>query len=162
MKERDERGGYIIPARKAVKGSWAVTVERNGEQVVTLESNCLSGRDLSPDDEHVIETAARHLLAFIGHSAQPLAASLDEETPRPKGAVMGTVLVDYYDAECVRCGWKHRVMYGASLGKQIGHTLAFARHANATAGRCGAFPDEIREQSVAASALVERTPGETS
>lgn len=26
---------------------WAVTVERNGEQVVTVESNCLSGREIS-------------------------------------------------------------------------------------------------------------------
>lgn len=48
--------------------SWAVTVERNGEQVVTIASNCLSGRDLSADDERIIETAARHLLAFLGHS----------------------------------------------------------------------------------------------
>lgn len=65
---------------------------------------------------------------------------------------MTTVLVDYYDAECVRCGWKHRVMYGGGLGKQIGHTLAYARHANATTGRCTAFPDEIREQEPATAA----------
>jgi hypothetical protein len=59
---------------------------------------------------------------------------------------MGTVFVDYYDAECVRCGWMHRVMYGGGLGTEIGHTLAVARHANATFGRCTAHPDEIREQ----------------
>lgn len=46
--------------------SWAVTVERNGEQVVTLASNLLAGRDLSPEDERVIRLAAEHLLAFIG------------------------------------------------------------------------------------------------
>lgn len=60
---------------------------------------------------------------------------------------MGTVLVDYYEAECVRCGWKHRVMYGGGLGTQIGHALAVARHANATFGKCTAYPDEIRQQS---------------
>jgi hypothetical protein len=45
---------------------WSVTVERNGEQIVTIESNCLSGREISPEDEEAIRTAARHLLAFIG------------------------------------------------------------------------------------------------
>jgi hypothetical protein len=60
---------------------------------------------------------------------------------------MSTVPVDYYDAECVRCGWKHRVMYGGGMGTVIGHTLAVARHANATFGKCTAYPDEIREQA---------------
>ena len=45
---------------------WSVTVRRNGEDVVTIESNFLSGRKISPEDEEVIRTAARHLLAFIG------------------------------------------------------------------------------------------------
>jgi hypothetical protein len=48
---------------------WAVTVERSGEKIVTIESNCLSGRDLSPEDEETIRTAAHHLLAFIGDPA---------------------------------------------------------------------------------------------
>jgi len=30
--------------------SWAVTVERNGESVVSLASNCQGGRDLSAED----------------------------------------------------------------------------------------------------------------
>jgi hypothetical protein len=47
---------------------WSVTVERNGEQIVAIESNCLSGRDISPADEEAIRIAARHLLAFIGVS----------------------------------------------------------------------------------------------
>ena len=62
---------------------------------------------------------------------------------------MATVGVRYFDAVCVRCGWQHRVMYGDSLGSEIGHTLAVARHATATAFKCGAYPDEIREQSAA-------------
>ena len=46
--------------------TWSVTVERDGEQVVTIETKCLSGRDLIPGDEDAIRTAAQHLLAFIG------------------------------------------------------------------------------------------------
>jgi hypothetical protein len=45
---------------------WAVTVERNGENVVTIESNCLSGREISEEDEEVIRNCAYHLLSFIG------------------------------------------------------------------------------------------------
>ena len=48
---------------------WAVTVERSGERIVTIEANCLSGRDLAPGDEETIRTAAHHLLAFIGDQA---------------------------------------------------------------------------------------------
>jgi hypothetical protein len=49
-----------------VTDHWAVTVTRNGENVVTIESNCLSGRELDPADEDTIRIAARHLLAFVG------------------------------------------------------------------------------------------------
>jgi hypothetical protein len=45
---------------------WSVSVELNGENVVTIESNCLSGREVGPVEEEIIRTAARHLLAFIG------------------------------------------------------------------------------------------------
>lgn len=45
---------------------WSVTVERNGEQIVTIETNCLAGREISTEDEEAIRTAAHHLLAFIG------------------------------------------------------------------------------------------------
>ena len=48
--------------------TWAVTVERDGEKVVTIETNCLSGRDLVPGDHEAIRTAAHHLLSFIGDS----------------------------------------------------------------------------------------------
>jgi hypothetical protein len=46
--------------------SWAVSVERDGENVVTIASSCLAGRDLSPEDETAIRHAAQHLLAFVG------------------------------------------------------------------------------------------------
>lgn len=50
---------------------FSVTVRRNGEEVVTIETNSLSGRDLLPGDEDAIRTAALNLLGFIGarHSA---------------------------------------------------------------------------------------------
>ena len=50
---------------------WAVTVSRSGEEIVTIESNCLSGREISQEDENAIRTAALHLLAFIGESGAP-------------------------------------------------------------------------------------------
>jgi hypothetical protein len=43
-----------------------VSVYRNGEQVVTIETNCLSGRDISAEDAEVIRMSARHLMAFVG------------------------------------------------------------------------------------------------
>lgn len=45
---------------------WAVTVERSGEKVVTIETNCLCGRDIGTEDTVAIRNAAHHLLAFIG------------------------------------------------------------------------------------------------
>ena len=45
---------------------WSVTIERNGDNIVTIGSNLLSGRDLNTDDECAIRTAAEHLLAFVG------------------------------------------------------------------------------------------------
>ena len=45
---------------------WAVTVFRNGEEIVTIESNCLSGRELSQEDEETIRNAAEYLLSFVG------------------------------------------------------------------------------------------------
>lgn len=45
---------------------WAVAVYRQGENVVTIESNCLSGRTLLPGDDETIRSAAMNLLGFIG------------------------------------------------------------------------------------------------
>lgn len=54
---------------KAKEASWAVTVERNGESLVTLSSNGQSGKAyFTYDDEQTIRGAAEHLLAFIGPS----------------------------------------------------------------------------------------------
>lgn len=49
---------------------WGVEVRVNGEHVLTMESNCLSGRELSDIDEHAIRTSAQHLLAFVGEESR--------------------------------------------------------------------------------------------
>lgn len=49
------------------KQHWAVSVSRNGENLVTIESNCLAGKpDFSAEDKQCIRDCARNLLAFIG------------------------------------------------------------------------------------------------
>ena len=48
--------------------SLSVTVARDGETIVTIETNCLSGRDLTPEDEQSVRDAAWQLLSFIGDS----------------------------------------------------------------------------------------------
>lgn len=50
------------------RSHWAVEVWRNGESVVRIETNCLSGREISEADERAIERAAHNLLGFIGRS----------------------------------------------------------------------------------------------
>jgi len=57
-KYRIERRGVMS---ETAPEHWAVTVERNGESVLTI--------DLSADDERVIRMAAQHLLSFVGTAA---------------------------------------------------------------------------------------------
>jgi hypothetical protein len=46
---------------------WSVSVDRNGENLVTIESNCLSGKkDFTAEEEACIRNAAYTLLSFIG------------------------------------------------------------------------------------------------
>jgi hypothetical protein len=50
---------------------WAVTVNRNGEDIVTLASHHMGGKsELSEADEDAIVNAARHLLSFVGADAR--------------------------------------------------------------------------------------------
>ena len=48
------------------KEHFSVSVRRNGELIVTIESNHLTGRDLLDGDEDTIRKAAFCLLGFIG------------------------------------------------------------------------------------------------
>jgi hypothetical protein len=59
---------------------WAVTVWRNGEEVVTIEQACLSGREIGPADEDCIRIAAQHLMGFIGDSEQMTEAEKQADT----------------------------------------------------------------------------------
>lgn len=44
---------------------WAVTVWKDGVELVTIESNCLSGKgDLTDEDNAVIRNAGETLLGF--------------------------------------------------------------------------------------------------
>lgn len=45
---------------------WAVTVAVNGAEVLTIESNCLSGVNNIDDYKDEVATAGLHLLSFIG------------------------------------------------------------------------------------------------
>ena len=45
---------------------WSVTVSVEGEEVVTIESNCLSGIENVTDYRKEIISAAENLFAFIG------------------------------------------------------------------------------------------------
>ncbi len=53
---------------------WGVSVSRNGDNLLNIETNCLSGRELDEEDYRVIRMAALHLLSFIGESAAVIAA----------------------------------------------------------------------------------------
>lgn len=59
---------------------WAVSVFSDGETVLTIESNCVCGRDLSDDDKQLVRDCAQHLLAFVGEPAG--AAVPQEATPQ--------------------------------------------------------------------------------
>lgn len=51
----------------AVEKHWSVTVAVNGEDLVTIESNFLSGKsDLSEDELEAVRIAGRHLISFAG------------------------------------------------------------------------------------------------
>lgn len=102
---------------------WSVTVSRNGEPVVTIELNMLAGRDLSPEDEVAVRTAAHHLLAFLGERpvvsrtetadpaldnhpkffayASPAAASVDTVTPTPGAVGHATVRGPAWNGEAL-------------------------------------------------------------
>lgn len=49
---------------------WGVDVRLNGERVLTIESNCLSGRDLSDEELEAVYQCALHLIGFCGRTAE--------------------------------------------------------------------------------------------
>lgn len=61
---------------------WAVTVSVDGKSVLTIESNCLSGVENVAEYEYEIETAAHHLLSFIGAAPLPSPERVDGQRER--------------------------------------------------------------------------------
>jgi hypothetical protein len=49
---------------------WGVDVRLNCERVLTIESNCLSGRDLSDEELEAVYQCALHLIGFCGRTAE--------------------------------------------------------------------------------------------
>ena len=61
---------------------WGVDIRVNGELVLTIESNCLSGIDNIADYADTVRECAHHLLAFIGDGvAEPLNTMELDTTP---------------------------------------------------------------------------------
>jgi hypothetical protein len=86
---------------------WSVAVNRNGENILTIESNCLSGKDLTLEDQETIRQCARHLVAFVGAAealaGQEEAPHLDEEVPHPFNSRTPYEPEDERDIWCKDC-----------------------------------------------------------
>jgi hypothetical protein len=60
------------PSTPKDREHWAVMVDRNGDNILTIESAILAGKpDLEPEDEACIEMCGRQLLAFLGFPDPP-------------------------------------------------------------------------------------------
>ena len=75
--------------RRPARGHWSVTVRSGGDEIVTMESNHLSGRELSDEDREIIRVAARSLLAFVGD-----AVAIDAVDPQATGTGKPTTRVE--------------------------------------------------------------------
>jgi hypothetical protein len=80
--------------------SWAVSVERDGENIVTIASNCLGGRDLSAEDERVIRMAAEHLNAFVGPGPTPEGRETAQAGSKPAQLGMCRTGFPHFCANC--------------------------------------------------------------
>lgn len=63
------------------KRHWAVTVEVDGEKVLTIESEHLSGVPNIDDYRDEVVTAAKHLLSFMGYTANVEPLPVSDFTP---------------------------------------------------------------------------------
>ncbi len=54
------------PTKRAPEPTWEVTVSMNGESIITIGTNILTGAEMTPEYEAAVRGAARHLLAFLG------------------------------------------------------------------------------------------------
>jgi hypothetical protein len=72
------------------KKHWAVTVRVDGEEILTIESNSLSGASNVSDYREQIVTAADHLIAFIGREDGPYFEFPPDDLPQPKQTIPHT------------------------------------------------------------------------
>ena len=49
-----------------MREGYAVTVSKDGENILTIEHECLSGRELTEAEARVVWDAGEHLKAFAG------------------------------------------------------------------------------------------------
>jgi hypothetical protein len=68
---------------KAVQ-HWGVDIRINGERVLTIESNSLSGIENISDFADTVRECAEHLLAFIGDKRGYIGASTGINAPLSK------------------------------------------------------------------------------
>lgn len=96
------RRALAAPSQTSTKETtkhWSVTVERNGETVVTIESNCLSGRDLSAEDERTILLVSEHLRAFVGVATPEPQTAIREKVMKLSSVQFGCQTPNYFEAK---------------------------------------------------------------
>ena len=49
-----------------MRKGYAVTVSKYGEDILTIEHECLSGKELSDDESRAVWEAGEHLMSFVG------------------------------------------------------------------------------------------------
>lgn len=54
------------PTKRVPEPTWEVIVSMNGESILTIGTNILTGAEMTPEYEAAVRGAARHLLAFLG------------------------------------------------------------------------------------------------
>ena len=57
---------------------WGCDIRIDHDHVLTIEANCIFGRELAENDEEVIRNIAEHLLCFVGKPKQTSAAQSAE------------------------------------------------------------------------------------
>jgi len=77
---------------------WGVDIRVNGECVLTIESNCLSGIDNIADYADTVRECAHHLLAFIGDGvAEPQDTMELDPTPNKPMVSASQIAADIKD-----------------------------------------------------------------
>lgn len=69
-------------ARPAMPETWHVVAHINGEAVLSIGYNWVSGRELAPEEEQAIIGMAQHLLSFVGYGLPPSDFDPDDAAPQ--------------------------------------------------------------------------------